>query len=634
MNLPEGSRDTARAGWQRAVLANGAGLLLLLAALRIEKAGSLLVEPRGPIDWALFAAPDLGFLLVFEALWLLVGPGRGHRAALTAGHLLVALFIAVAHSFLVATGYRLEIQLTIYAVRHFAMLRDIFVVSTDWRSTVRLVAAALCALAPLAVRGPRSGWAMRRAGALGQLLAGVVLCALPARWPLAGSDVGTFLGSARTLVRERLATRYAVDPNDFHRSPVLTGEPARTPSVILLILESTGAGAVAPWNEGAETPALARLALEGIRVKTAYTSVTHTSKALVGLLCGVMPRLEMESVETREGNLPVACLPRLLGELGYRTVFLQSAHSAFENRPGLVRSLGFEGGAYLETLQRPPFEELGYFGLDDRAMLEPALDWIGRVGETPYLMTLLTSGPHHPYQTPGVSEREALAAPAEAYGRALAAQDHFLGELVAGLEGAGALDHAILIVVGDHGEAFGEHYRSQHDAVPYEEVVRVPWVLYSPALLAAPRAIEGLRHHVDLLPTVLGLLGVPWEGKLAGRSLLDDPGHELVASTCWYASTCMAARIGDTKVIYHFGRWPLEVYDLARDPGEQHNLARRLPVETVDEVEDRLLGYKVSVDRFWEQYPVRKGPERWWALAPTASGADSDPAPNPGPGSS
>jgi phosphoglycerol transferase MdoB-like AlkP superfamily enzyme len=602
------SRDT----WNRAVLAHAAGLLVLLLVLRVETASRLGADRLGPIGWVLFLVPDLGFLLVFEALWLLLGPGRGRRAALTGAHLLVAAFTALAHSFFLVTGYRLEIQLTLYAAQHFAMLDEIFSLSMDWRAGARLVAAAACALLPLVVWRRRSV-RLPRMAALGALLMGLALCLLPLRTPLAANDVSVFLASSRTLLRERLASRYALAPADFHRPPVVAGAPARLPSVILVVLESTGAGAVAPWTSDADTPNLERLAEGGILVENAYASVTHTSKALIGILCGVLPRLDMEIVETGEGNLPVSCLPAILGTLGYRTVYLQSAHSRFENRPGLVRNLGYEGGAYLETLARAPFEKLGYFGLDDRAMVEPALDWIARVGESPYFMTLLTSVPHHPYQTPGVSLKEALAIPQEAYRQAIAAQDRFLGELVAGLERAGALERAVLVVLGDHGEAFGEHLRRQHDAVPYEEVVRVPWVLYSPAVLGAPRAVGGLRHQIDLLPTVLGLLGVPWEGKLSGRDLLTEEGHELVASACWYANTCMAARIGDTKVIYHFGRWPLEIYDLASDPGERRNIARVLPRETVDEVEDRMLGYKVSVDRFWAQFPVREGPERWWA---------------------
>ncbi|MGH9464569.1 MAG: LTA synthase family protein [Thermoanaerobaculia bacterium] len=593
-----------RAAWNGAVLAHAAGLLVFLLALRLEKATRVGVDPVGPLGWALFFLPDLGLVLLFAALWLLLGPGRGRRATLAGGHLLLATLTAVAQSFFLVTGYRLEIPLTLYGLRHVAMLDEIFSLALDWRAVARLAGGALSALVPLLAAWRRRGIALPRVAALGALLAGLALCLLPPATPLAANDVLVFLASSRTLVRERLASRYALAPDDFHRPVTLTGVPARRPNVILVLLESTGNGAVAPWTSGAATPELERLARDGIMVETAYASVTHTSKALIGILCGVMPRLEMEIVEAGEGNLPVPCLPAILHELGYRTVLLQSAHSRFENRPGLVRNLGFEGGAYLETLHRPPFEKLGYFGLDDRAMVDPALDWIARVGESPYFMTLLTSVTHHPYQTPGVTEQEALANPEESYRRAIAAQDRFLGELVEG---------AVLVVLGDHGEAFGEHFRLQHDAVPYEEVVRVPWVLYSPALLGAPRVVGGLRHQIDLLPTVLGLLAVPWEGKLSGRDLLAPEGHELVASSCWYASTCMSARIGDTKVVYHFGRWPLEVYDLASDPGERHDLAPGLPRETVDEVEDRLLGYKVSVDRFWAQFPVHRGRERWWA---------------------
>jgi phosphoglycerol transferase MdoB-like AlkP superfamily enzyme len=435
----------------------------------------------------------------------------------------------------------------------------------------------------------------------------------PRQPAVSGNDVWIFATGGRRLLPDRAAERHALAPEAFYQAPVLRSSPERRPNLILVILESTGARAVATGSAVSATPALARLAASGLTVETAYATVTHTSKALVGILCGLPPRSGMDIVESLEGNLPVPCLPRLLGELGYKTVFLQSASGYFENRPGLVRNLGFAEGAYRETLERPGFERLGYFGLDDRAMLEPALGWIAAVGEAPYFMTLLTSAPHHPYQTPGTALRQALEEPRAAYRRAIAEQDRLLGDLVGALEASGALERSVLVVLGDHGEAFGEHQRQQHDAVPYEEVVRVPWVLHGPALLGPPRTIPGLRHQVDLLPTVLALLGVEWEGTLPGRDLLSTAGHDLVVASCWWANTCLAGRSGDLKAIYHFGRRPVETFDLARDPGERGLPDAAPPAEGSHELEERLLGYRLTIDRFWARVPVHEGPETWWA---------------------
>jgi hypothetical protein len=616
----------AQAAWTRIVLWQGALALALVLALRLEKAAALGIDPGGPGGWLRFVLPDLGFVLLFESLWLLAGPAPGLRWALAAAHVAVLGLTALAHSFLLITGHRLEAGLAAYAVRHFGILREIFFMVADGAVATRLAAALLAALAPLALPrrrvGPRAPAALRwSALALGLL---VLLAPAGPRQPaLAGSDVWTFFTGGRRLVPDPAAARHVVAPAAFYQPPVLTSAPTRRPNLILLLLESTGAGAVA--TEGA-APALARLAAEGVTVEAAYASVSHTSKALVGILCGVPPRSTMDIVESLEGNLPIPCLPRLLAEAGYRTVFLQTAAAVFENRPGLVRNLGFVEGAYRETLERPGFERLGYFGLDDRGMLEPALDWIAAAGGEPYFMTLLTSAPHHPYQTPGAALGDALADPRAAYRRAIAAQDRLLEDLVSALAARGTLEQTVLIVLGDHGEAFGEHQRQQHDAVPYEEVVRVPWVFYGPAILGAPRRIAGLRHHVDLLPTVLGLLGIEWRGTLPGRDLLSAPGHDFVVSSCWWANTCLAGRSGDVKLVYHYGRRPLESFDLARDPAERGGAPVTLPAEELRELEARLLAHRLSVDRFWAQFPVAEGEETWWAEDLKAGREGRDPA--------
>ena len=564
--------------------------------------------PDGPLGWLGFVARDAGLVMVLAGGWLALARLPGRALVLTLTHAAVALVTVLAHTFLLLTGYRLLWDVALYAVEQMRMLGGILAVGLDKALAVRAAGALLSVLLALRLgRGRLS--APPRTVAAGIAAAGLLLLLWPrgsGGWlaQLAGNDVWAFASSAVPLVTPRVAERHLRAPEELYRSPRLTaGEVADRPDVVLFLLESTGAGVVAPYTEVERTPALDRLSRNGLTVERAYASVSHTSKALVGMLCGMWPRLEMESRESLEDHLPLACLPRLLRELGYRTAFMQSALARFENRPGLVQNLGYEDAAYRETLIRPGFRPVGYFGLDDRSLLEPALSWVEAADARPFFLTVLTSNTHHPYETPEVGPEQAVREPLESYRKALAAQDRLLGDLVAGLERLGRLDSTLLIVLGDHGESFDRRGPRQHDAVPYEEVTRVPWVMHWPDRWAEPGTLGGLRHHLDLMPTVLGLLGVSWEGTLPGRDLFATGGHERVVSSCWYRNVCLSERSGDLKIVYHFGMKPVEVFDLSVDPGERHDLAAELDGAAIREMEERLLGAKLSIDAFWRQRP-------------------------------
>ncbi len=600
--------ESGRGRWPARVAAHAACLALLLLALRIEKSVALDAWPDGALGWLAFGARDAGLVLLFFALGLALArlPWRG--ALVAAVHALVVAVTVLAHTFLLITGYRLLWDVAVYALEHRRMLGDLFAVGIDAALALRLVGGLLSVVLAVGLARGRS-LALPRAAGAGSAIAGLLLMLWPlgaGGWvgQLAGNDFWSLASSTVPLAGPRVAREHLREPGELYRPPRLASEPRRLPDIVLVLLESTGAGVVSPYVQASSTPHLARLAAGGLTVETAYVSVSHTSKALVGILCGMWPRLEMESWESGAGSLPLACLPGLLGELGYRTAFMQSALGRFEDRPGLVGNLGFEEAAYRETLIRPGFRPVGYFGLDEQALLEPALAWLAAAGKRPSFLTLLTSNAHHPYETPGVGRKQALREPLASYRRAVAVQDRLLGDLVAGLARRGRLEETLLIVLGDHGEAFGEHGPRQHDAVPYEEVVRVPWVLHWPARWPEGRTVGGLRHHFDLLPTVLGLLGVEWQGRLPGRDLLTSPGHERVLSSCWYRNVCLAERSGDRKVVYHFGMRPLEVFDLAADPGEQRDLAPGLEGAEVREIEARLRGAKLSIDAFWRRHPV------------------------------
>ncbi|MEM9290207.1 MAG: sulfatase-like hydrolase/transferase [Acidobacteriota bacterium] len=670
--------EAAPAGWSRpgAALVHGLLLLLVLWSFRFQKAGVLRFE-GSVLDWLSLLLPELGAVLVVEAALLLI-PCRNRRQrrlwwiGFAVVHLLAYLIAAAEHTFYLHSGIRLHLDMVAYAAENLRMLQGLIAYGVDGGFISRLVTAVLCLLlGTLLTRRVRIQ--KRFASRVALLLVGVVLLQIPPTRPVlrAELDSSTFfeLVEIRTLpaavlrqaqehqpdpqqlyIAPQARSSQAVDPGaELDPPPALrrgfstldpppsTSEPTRQPpNILLLILESTRWDVIPPLSPPQmqeRTPHFHQLAQESWAVETTYASVTHTSKALVGLLCGMMPRLEMAIHETLENALPLSCLPQLLEDAGYRTAFLQTAYGAFENRPGLVRNLGFSLAAFHETLQRPGFAPTGYLGIDEKAMLDPALQWSGSGDPRPFFLTLLTLSPHHPYEVPGGPAVSGVPK-RESYDATIGHLDQFTGALLERMNAAGLLENTVVILIGDHGEAFGEHRRMQHDIVPYEEAVRVPWLLRLPPSLgpelAEPRSVGGLRSHLDLMPTILDLAGVSWDGQLPGHSLLTSPGHEAVTSSCWFTDTCLSRRQrgpqGDRKIVYHYRLRPMEVFDIVEDPLERKNLAEDMSEEDLLNLEAQLLGWKLAVDAFWAERPVPDEDDLlWWQRQPPS--APMAPAP-------
>jgi arylsulfatase A-like enzyme len=608
------SEDTDPASRRIAsVLMNGVLLAITLSVFRVETAHQLDLELSGA-DWLLLALPELGFVLAFEFFWLLIASSRSKaserlwRWGFLPGHLLAYLLAVTAHQFFMRTGTVLTVDVLLYAVRNLIPLRGVIASGIDFGLVQRLSPALLClAFAYVQSRGGfRRSLPYPRALATAGLLVGAAILAwAPAlsSQPFVTSGI-VELFRTTDLDRESLTTTYEV-----YEPPQLTRlDVARKPNILLIILESLRADLVSPYAAPAEhdwTPSLNRIAAKSIVIETAYASVTHTTKALVGILCGMFPVLQQRIFEVRPGQMMAHCLPHLLEPLGYRTAFMQSAFAWFEQRTGLVHNFGFQHEVFGEALAEEGFEEVGYLGVDDFSMLEKSLSWIRHGGDEPYFLTLLTLNTHHPYASPGLGEPPDLEAERDYYHAAVSYVDRFTGAVFDSLEASGDLENTVVIIVSDHGEAFGEHQRRQHDAVPYEEVVRLVFTIHGPAWLGEPRTIPGLRHQVDILPTVLDILGVGWRGRLPGRSVLSGPPHDFVLSSCWYTKTCLALRSGRMKYVYHFGRKPTEVFDLERDPLETQDLRAEVTSGLVDAAEARMLSLYASIHQYYAKQTRR-----------------------------
>jgi hypothetical protein len=356
------------------------------------------------------------------------------------------------------------------------------------------------------------------------------------------------------------------------------------PNIVLIFLESVGARNTTLYDPRLPTtPNLVDLAAHGVIVDEAYTVVPHTSKALITTLCGNYPNLVTDIREASPGGLPGRCLPDLARELGYSTAFFQTAYQDFERRVELVHEMGFQLFRSRDTLKRKPYENVNYFGIEDRAMLGPGLAW--SLAQTqPFLVTYNTLTTHHDYglprgfdsiEIPGYHGRHLEQLNAIRY------VDGFVGDLVRAYEAAGLGDNTIFVMLGDHGEAFGEHGLSQHDMVIYDEGLRIPMVMYGPGVIAAAHPevppgshVTGPRQQIDVLPTLLDLAGAEVVGgTLPGKSLFSQvPDDRTLYHSCWRSHRCVASRKEERKFIDHYRDLPAQVFDLDADPKESHSI--------------------------------------------------------------
>ena len=164
--------------------------------------------------------------------------------------------------------------------------------------------------------------------------------------------------------------------------------------------------------------------------------------------------------------------------------------------------------------------------------------------------------------------------------------DEKVGEIMEALEDSGYLENSVVIFTSDHGDCLTDHGHSQKWTM-YDQVTRVPQIVWAPNLFPGDRRIEGLCQSMDLGPTILELAGVEVPQPMAARSLLpvlkNDPGQEACLRDTVYAEQARDGTLTDTDFVtmvrtkdwklVHFLDEPWgQLFDLNADPEENHNL--------------------------------------------------------------
>jgi lipoteichoic acid synthase len=344
-------------------------------------------------------------------------------------------------------------------------------------------------------------------------------------------------------------------------------------NVILAVLESTGARHLGAYGGIPDpTPNLTALARRSIVFERAYAVYPESIKGLFTTLCSRYPAFDTPP----EIYADVACasLPGTLAAAGYRTALF---HSGRFDYLGMATIIGHRGFELLEDAGAIGGQVNSSFGVDDASTVRRALRWMASLkhGER-FFVTYLPVAGHNPYEVsrPGPFEgRDDFTR----YLNALHEGDEALGELLAGLRALGLEDDTLVIVFGDHGEAFGEHPGNfAHTLFIYDENVRVPYIIAAPGLVDRQLRVQRAASAIDTAPTILDLVGLPAEAMHQGASLL-RPEPRMALFFTDYSIGWLGLADGCWKYLFEMDSSRSRLFDVCADPGETRDRASELP---------------------------------------------------------
>ncbi len=357
-------------------------------------------------------------------------------------------------------------------------------------------------------------------------------------------------------------------------------------NVLLITLDTTRADRIGSYGyAAAETPRLDALASEAVLFEHAVTPTAFTLPSHSSIMTGLYP--PFHGVRLNGGaalaDVQVTLAERLAGA-GYRCGAVVAAF-VVDQRWGL--SQGFE--RYDDDFEMAPDQKLDLAGVQrpgDR-VVDLGLEWLEQSDERPFFAWLHFYDPHIPYDPPEpYRSRFGGRGKSGLYDGEIAFTDAQVGRLLDWLDERGLAENTIVVVVGDHGESLGDHGEKEHGYYIYDATVRVPLIVRVPG-----SDLEGVRvsaqvRTIDVLPTVLDLVGVEMPDPLHGESLVPlmldpektGPENAYSESMSVHLQYGWSALYSVRTSSYKFIDAPREeLYDLSRDPSESENLLKQEP---------------------------------------------------------
>ncbi len=355
-------------------------------------------------------------------------------------------------------------------------------------------------------------------------------------------------------------------------------------NVLLVVLESTAAEYVQPYDTLYKvTPALEKQLEHAIVFENMYAHAPATNKSMVCLLGSLYPWLSYASLTQEHPDVKIPTLSSELARAGYRTSFFNSADNRFQKAGEFLANHHFDEIKDCKSTQcANQFQEKDekwnpLDGIDDACSAEALLSWIKKDPSKPFFSVWWTYQTHYPYYTSG---KETMYVASDTilnrYLNAVNHSDRILQNILDELMSNRLDSSTLVVVIGDHGEAFGRHDQTTHASKIYEENVHIPCMFINPIFQSARK--KDIGGTVDIAPSIMHILGYPAPGKWQGVDLF-AVSQNRTYFFCPWSDHLFGFREGNMKYIYNATRNSTEAYDLLKDPTEQHNIATKINVE-------------------------------------------------------
>jgi len=354
-------------------------------------------------------------------------------------------------------------------------------------------------------------------------------------------------------------------------------------NVLIITMDTTRADHLGAYGyKNGKTPNIDKLIKSGIMFRNCNSAVPLTLPSHSTIFTGKYPITHGVRNNGRY-RLPdsIETMAELFKKAGFNTYAVISSF-VLQSKFGLDQ--GFD--VYDDSLNSKKLINTLKTQISAKEVYEKFSSWFDDNWNSRFFSWIHLYDPHSPYIPHNENKETDNSDVISLYDGEITYMDKYIGMIVDDLDKKGILDKTIIVLIGDHGEAFGEHKENEnHMIFCYQENIKVPFILYNKQLFNKSSVINRSVSSVDLMPTILKLSGIGSDIDMDGVDLtpLINSGKGEMNRIIYFESMYgkeelnWAPLTGIIMDKYKYISLPKpELYNLKYDPGEKNNLYRKM----------------------------------------------------------